>query len=92
MINCSWKEHWGIDCLTCGFQRSFLQLIEGNFIKSIETFPATIPFLLTIVLLGLHLWRKYKNGSNAIVVMFSLTSVLIVANYIVKLSNGTAFQ
>jgi len=91
MQECSWKTDYGIECLTCGFQRSFVLLLEGNIFESLKMFPALIPFLLTIIVLVLHLIYKLKNGAKIITILFSITAILIVANYLLKLYNGTVY-
>ncbi|MBL4862067.1 MAG: DUF2752 domain-containing protein [Crocinitomicaceae bacterium] len=92
MIACSWRSNFGIDCLTCGFQRSFQLLLEGDVIRSVVLFPATIPFLLTILFLTVHLFFKFKHGARALVWLFASTTGLIVLNYTVKLMNCSAFH
>ncbi|MFK7783655.1 MAG: DUF2752 domain-containing protein [Crocinitomicaceae bacterium] len=92
MIECSWKAQFGVDCLTCGFQRSFLSLMRGDVVDSFVQFPATIPFIACVLFLIAHLTFKINNGHRWIVGMFSLTAVLIVANYTIKLSSGAAFH
>ncbi len=91
MQECSWKTDYGIECLTCGFQRSFVLLFEGNMYESLRMFPALIPFLLTITVLILHLIFKLKNGAKLIIVLFSTTAILIVVNYLFKIYTGTVF-
>lgn len=91
MIECSWKENFGIECLTCGFQRSFWLLLKGDLMNSISTFPATIPFLLTILITVLHLKFKFRIGTFWILGMFVTTVTLISVNYIVKIINGDVF-
>ena len=46
MLPCAYKELFGIDCPTCGAQRSFTLLIEGNFPDSFFMYPPLIPILL----------------------------------------------
>ncbi|PIE86759.1 MAG: hypothetical protein CSA03_03730 [Bacteroidetes bacterium] len=92
MIECSWKSEFGVDCLTCGFQRSFLSLIKGDVVESFYQFPATIPFLFCVIFLGIHLVFKVNNGHRWIVGSFGLTALLIVINYSFKLYTGAAFH
>ncbi|MBP6373881.1 MAG: DUF2752 domain-containing protein, partial [Flavobacterium sp.] len=40
LLPCLNKNIFGIDCLGCGLQRSFIQMIEGNFTSSFIQFPA----------------------------------------------------
>lgn len=85
MLECSWKSHFGVECFGCGFQRSFVLLMEGNFWESIVLFPATIPILLLFVYTGAHLIVKYKNGARNIVILFSSSVILMLGNFIWRL-------
>jgi hypothetical protein len=84
MISCSWKEDFGIECMTCGFQRSFVALFNGEFVDSFLLFPATIPILLLAVVVLVHLRLKLTNGARAIIGLFSICAVLIVVNFSIK--------
>lgn len=92
MIECSWKSNYGIDCLTCGFQRSLEALFQGDLIESFLLFPATIPLLLVFVILPIHLAFKLKHGVKIIVTSFSFAALLIVINYSIKLSNNSFYH
>ncbi|XOV68069.1 MAG: DUF2752 domain-containing protein [Fluviicola sp.] len=89
MLDCHWKKEFGIECLTCGFQRSVELLFSGDIVGSFFMFPATIPFLLTILVAILYIWKRFKNGHHWVVSMFSLTALLVVVNYSVKIANGS---
>ena len=78
--------------MTCGFQRSFMLLMKGEFAESFWMFPATIPFLACIILLFAHLMFKFQHGARWIVTLFSITAALILINYSVKLYTGEAFH
>jgi hypothetical protein len=78
-----------VDCLTCGFQRSFQLLIEGDVVGSFHQFPATIPFLLCILFLIAHLIWNFRFGPKVIVGLFGSTALLVVINYVIKIANGT---
>ncbi len=82
MLECSWKSHFGVECMGCGFQRSFVLLMEGNFWESIQLFPATIPILLVFLYTGAHLIFKYKNGAKKIIILFSASVILMLGNFI----------
>jgi len=85
MVECSWKSHFGVECMGCGFQRSFVLLMEGNFWESIQLFPATIPIILVFIYTGAHLIFKYKNGARNIVILFSTSVGLMLGNLVWKL-------
>lgn len=92
MIPCSWKEQFGIDCLSCGAQRSFIELIGGDLLESILLFPALIPFLGLVVFTILHFIFKFKHGARVILVLFSICVFLMILNFVIKLMNGSAFH
>lgn len=92
MIECSWKSTFGIDCLTCGFQRSVELLFKGELYESFYMFPATIPLVLTFLYSLLHLKFKFSHGATRVLTMFSISALLIVINYTLKLSTGEVFH
>jgi len=85
MVECSWKSHFGVECFGCGFQRSFLLLLEGNIWESIKMFPATIPIIFVLFYTGAHLLFKYKNGARNIVILFSTSVALMLGSFVWKL-------
>ncbi len=84
MLDCHWKSTLGIECPGCGFQRSVDLLIHGDFLGSIQLFPATIPLIATLIFAILHLQFKFRKGAKIIIVLFSLTALLILINFCVK--------
>ena len=59
MLPCAYKELFGIDCPTCGAQRSLLLLVEGNLKDSFLIYPPLIPVL---VLAGLWTLKFLRPG------------------------------
>lgn len=92
MIECSWKAWFGVECLTCGFQRSLELLLKGELMDSFLMFPATIPLIMTFAIAFLHVLFKFRNGANLVLFLFSLTAVLIVVNFSIKLLTGEVFH
>lgn len=43
LLTCPFKYLTGIDCPGCGFQRSLIALVQGNFHQSLALYPPTIP-------------------------------------------------
>lgn len=84
MIPCSWKESFGIECMTCGAQRSAGLMIDGKIIESILLFPATIPLLFTALFTFAHLIFHFRNGARIIIFSFSFSAFLIVINFVFK--------
>ncbi|MDR3189226.1 MAG: DUF2752 domain-containing protein, partial [Prevotellaceae bacterium] len=65
-------------------QRSVLALLEGDLLKSLELYPATIPILLCVIFTILHLKLKLRHGAAVIKWSFALTVVVIVAFWLYK--------
>lgn len=91
MISCSSKAHFGVECPTCGFQRSFVELVHGDVAESVSLFPATIPLIFTFVFLGFHLWKRYEHGARILLISYCLSAGLIVLNYAIKIADGQVF-
>jgi hypothetical protein len=87
LLTCPFKKLTGIDCPGCGLQRSVIALLQGDIIKSIQLYPATIPILL-IALTGI--FEKYiiKYRKQYLTKwLYIFTGVIIAGSYILKLSN-----
>ena len=82
---CFYKKYLGVECPGCGMQRSFLELLKGNFIESLVLFPALIPTMILIAFLVLHLVFKFRNGANILKILFIFNTSLVVLSYIYKL-------
>ena len=92
MIECNFKSTFGIDCLTCGAQRSFLLLLDGDLAGSFYMFPATIPFIITVLFTITHLVFKFKQGAPVIIGLFATTTAFVVVNYTLKIFSGTIYN
>lgn len=85
MLPCPVKYLTGYDCPGCGFQRSLLALLKGDFGQSFQLYPATVPILLTFVigLIANYFWgAKSKTLVN---VLFVLTGSIITVSYLLKI-------
>lgn len=85
MLECQWKSTFGVECLGCGFQRALYMLLDGDFKESFLMYPALIPFLATIFYTVAHINFGFNKGARNIIILFSLTAILILANYVYKL-------
>jgi hypothetical protein len=84
MLSCQWKE-MGMECLGCGFQRSVILVLKGDFVDAFLSYPAIYTLFLMMVVLGLHLKFNFSKGHSILKWLFILNLVIIVANYILKL-------
>ena len=84
MFQCTFVKYFGIECFGCGFQRSFLFLLKGDFLSSIKMYPALIPTLVVLVYTVLHLKFHFKIG-HVWILRLSIFSVLtMIINYFNK--------
>lgn len=74
-----------MDCPGCGFQRSFLFLIKGEWQKSFELYPATVPVVLTFTIV-LTVKYGFKMKSERLVkTLYLITGSVIFISYVVKM-------
>ena len=84
-LTCPVKYLTGFDCPGCGFQRSFLSLMQGNMEESFRLYPPTIPLLITFIVgLGANYLRK-GNSDKLIKVLYLITGSIITISYFFKL-------
>jgi len=85
MMTCPYKALSGFDCPGCGMQRSFIELLKGNFIQSLHFYPALFPVIFTLIITALHLRFKYKNGAQYIKYSFVFTMGVVIIGYSAKM-------
>ena len=85
LLACPIKQHFGIDCPGCGFQRSVLALFEGDLIRSFTLYPPTVPLIILLLFTMVHLKIDFKHGAFFIKILYIGISLLIIINYIYKI-------
>lgn len=85
LLVCPYKQFVGYDCPGCGMQRSFIELLKGNFGESFHFYPALLPIIFTLLLTATHLIFGFKNGANYIKYSFMITMGIIIISYLTKL-------
>ena len=88
MLTCPSKHFLHFDCPGCGLQRSILALLEGDFAKSFQLYPATTPILFCLFFSALHLIFKFKHGALIIKISYIFAALTIVISYIYKIFTG----
>jgi Protein of unknown function (DUF2752) len=83
---CPTKKYLNIDCPGCGFQRSFVHLLRGEWEASFALYPALVPILMMFLLLGLHLKYDFKHGALALRVLFAVNMVIVLVSYVIKMA------
>jgi hypothetical protein len=82
---CPVKKYLHFDCPGCGLQRSFVELLKGNFAMSFHYHFATIPLLLLLLYAAMHLYFKFNHGVKVIVGGYIFVALVVLTNYIYKI-------
>jgi hypothetical protein len=85
LFSCSVKSLTGLNCPGCGMQRAMIALLRGDLPGSLSCNPTLIPFLVTLLYSGLHLFFSFRHGARNTVIFFAFTGSLMIANFVVKL-------
>jgi len=88
LLPCALKSMTGIDCPLCGGQRSFVQLLNGNFDDSFSIYPPLLFVLSYLLILALYFLKfKYVNRKRLDISGIAVLSVIFI-NYTVKIITG----
>ncbi|MEJ2882583.1 DUF2752 domain-containing protein [Pedobacter sp. GR22-6] len=85
LIPCPFKYLTGLDCPGCGFQRSFILLIKGEWLESFHMYPPTIFILLTVFTVLFVRYGLKKKNDRLIKVLYLITGSVIVSSYLLKM-------
>jgi len=92
MLPCAYKQLFGIDCPVCGFQRSFIALLKGDWKESFFLYPATVPILLTAAFLLFDLVFRMNNGKLVRKYLFISLGLIVFVSYAVKMFRVVVFH
>ena len=84
MLPCLWKKTFHIDCLGCGFQRSLVFLIKGEFGLAFKMYPAIFTILFMLFYMVLHTKYNFSNGHKVLLALFVINVIIIITSYIFK--------
>lgn len=84
MLPCLSKTLFGIECLGCGFQRSFLLLIQGDFEGAFMMYPAIFSTLFFLGILALNWIDSDRNYKKLIIGSGILNGVIMIVGYYFK--------
>jgi len=84
-LPCVFKQFYGLDCPGCGLQRSFILLLQGEFVSSFKMYPPLIPTVITFFVFYLDkifdLISNKRIFNNTGLVLL----VMIFANFLIKI-------
>jgi hypothetical protein len=84
MFPCLSKTLFGMECLGCGFQRSFLLLLQGDFSGAFKMYPAIFTTLLFIGILALNFIDSNRNYKKLIIGSAILNGIFMIMGYFFK--------
>jgi len=85
MLPCLSKKYFGMECPGCGMQRSFIELLKGNFQESFLLYPPLLPVLAMVIFLFIQLRFRFVNGGKYLLWLFSFNAAIIMINYFARL-------
>ena len=85
MLPCAYKSFFGIDCPACGFQRSFIQLMKGNFGESFLLYPPLLFVLLMFAAFTVHAFNKKIIGKRIVTTYAWAVLGIVLVNYLIKM-------
>ena len=86
MLPCLSKTIFGFECLGCGFQRSFVFLINGNFIDAFKMYPAVFTLLGLFLFILINFKMKFKHSEKIISRLAYLNLSIMIVNYLIKIN------
>ncbi|WPR70281.1 DUF2752 domain-containing protein [Flavobacterium sp. NG2] len=70
-----------MECLGCGFQRSFLLLAQGNFQAAFEMYPAIFTTILFLVFISFQYLYKKTVSQKTIQLLFWTQLLFMIIGY-----------
>ena len=87
MLPCLNKKLFGIECLGCGMQRSFILVFQGDFVGAFKMYPAIFTLIILVLFIIFNLFKKFKYDYKIKMGLLYLNIVIIVVSYLIKITN-----
>ena len=84
MLPCLNKKLFGVECMGCGLQRSFLLLFKGQFVEAFYMYPAIYTLILLFTFIGINTFKKFKYANKIILILAIINGVVILTSFILK--------
>ncbi|MCC8408438.1 DUF2752 domain-containing protein [Mucilaginibacter sp. UR6-1] len=86
LLPCPFKYLTNLDCPGCGFQRSFIALLQGDFKSSFELYPPSIPLILAFLYFAAsHKFPLDNRNDTVKKTVFIVAATIVTVSYIIKL-------
>ena len=77
---------FGIDCPGCGFQRSILFVMKGDFIEAFHSYPAIFTIILLFLVPIISSVFKWKKRRKVLLSLVYVNTIVIMVSYCIKMS------
>lgn len=81
LLTCPFKYLTGFDCPGCGFQRSCLALLHGDWSESFRFYPPTLLFLVSAMATAISYSFKWNTEAKWLKALYFATGFVVVVNY-----------
>jgi len=85
-IPCPFKHLTNYDCPGCGFQRAVLALFQGDWVKSLQLYPAAITIIAMLLFMLADARFKFVQGTAIKKWFFIFNAGLILVTYVIKMA------
>ncbi|MGV3763622.1 DUF2752 domain-containing protein [Parapedobacter sp.] len=85
LLPCPIKIVIGIDCPGCGFQRSLLALLQGQWQESYRLYPPTVPLLMLLLYIILKNTFRLDRRDTVLKVLAVMCGWFVLGAYVMKL-------
>lgn len=81
LLPCPFKRLTGLDCPGCGFQRSLLALVRGDWQASLHFYPPTLLFLVSALAALLSHSLKWDTNAKWLKALYLATGLAVLVSY-----------
>lgn len=85
MLPCFFKHITGLDCPGCGFQRSVMALFRGDYVISLQLYPAAVLILILSLVSAFEIFYPVKELQTLRKVVLYASAGVIILSYTIKL-------
>ncbi|MBN8785748.1 MAG: DUF2752 domain-containing protein [Terrimonas sp.] len=91
LLQCPSVKYLNMQCPGCGMQRSFIALMKGDLLDSLQLYPALIPIFILVIFSFFHLIYRFSFGTKVIIGLQVIVVAIIVAHYFFKIFHHQIF-
>lgn len=86
MLPCLSKYFFEFDCPGCGFQRSLVALLKGDFVLAFKLFPAIFTTLIFFIICIVFFTTRKSSVLKYLVSSAIINMIIMMTAYFIKLN------